>query len=143
MAALNSGSKIRSTIAAVLQRCREWMADGSRAELRYCGEEDLARMAHDAGVTAGEFRSLAKQSPHSADLLLSRMDALGLDRDQIARAEPQVFHDLQRVCSMCIRHGRCARDLKRDSSDQAWQDYCPNVDTLGELTTSPWASHAG
>jgi len=97
-------------------------------------------MAQDAGVSVTEFRRLVKESPESADLLLQRMASLDLDRGEVSRIEPQTFRDLQRVCTMCESRGRCARDLKRDSADPVWEDYCPNADTLMALNKLPWAA---
>lgn len=130
---VRSGQSIWSPIGAFWQWCRERATAGSAAELGCCAEEEVARMAHEAGVTTAEFRTLAGKGPHAADLLLERMAALGLDSDEVARVEPAVFHDLQRVCSMCEAHGRCTRDLKRDAADPAWKDYCPNAETLTDL----------
>jgi Family of unknown function (DUF6455) len=75
----------------------------------------------------------------SADLLQDRMAALDLDRGEVARREPATFQDLQRVCTMCSCHRRCARDLERDPLNAAWEDYCPNVTTLKALGVQPWA----
>jgi len=138
----HDAANIRSALATTLRRCRKWMAADPAAELRYCGEEAVERMAEDAGVTAGELRQLAARDSCSADLLLKRMAALGLDPNEVSRIEPQVFHDLQRVCTMCEHHWRCAGDIRRDCANPAWKNYCPNVDTLAELNALPWTSRA-
>ena len=138
MSALNT--TIRSPIEAFWQWCRERFAANSTDELRYCGDAEVERMAHDAGVTASEFNQLASKGPHAADLLLERMAALDLDPKEVAQVEPAVFHDLQRVCSMCVAQGRCVRDMHRDNDDPVWKEYCPNVETLTDLNALPWAS---
>jgi len=138
MSVLNA--TIWSPIEAFWQRCREWFAADSTAELQYCGDEEVERMAHEAGVTASEFNRLASKGPHSADQMLGRMAALDLDPKEVAQVEPAVFHDLQRVCSVCAEHGRCMRDMHRDSADPIWMEYCPNVETLTDIDALPWAS---
>jgi len=138
MTAAHIAHGIWSPIEGLLQWWRDWREAGS--ELKYCGEEGVERIAHDAGMSAGEFRDLASHGPHAADLLLERMAALDLDRQEVAQVEPQVLRDLQRVCSMCECHGRCARELRRDPNDPAWKNYCPNVETLTELNALPWSS---
>jgi len=138
MSTLNA-STIWSPLGAFWQWCRDRMTAGG-ADLQYCGDEEVERMAHDAGVTPSELNSLAARGCHSADLLLERMAALDLDPSEVAQVEPAVFHDLQRVCSMCQTRGRCIRDLKCDSNDPAWKEYCPNVDTLMDLDALPWAA---
>jgi len=133
MSGLSGEGSVWSRIAAVSQRCRDWLAAHSDAELRCFEAEDIQRMARDAGVSAGELRELARYRPDSADLLLRRMAALHLDRNEVLRTEPQTLHDLQRVCTLCRDHGRCARDLAHDSADPRWKDYCPNAATLAAL----------
>jgi hypothetical protein len=97
----------------------------------------VERLAKDVGVSASELRRLVNLGPDSADLLLRRMAALDLDRNELSRTEPRTFQDLQRVCTMCNSHRRCSRDLARDSADPAWQDYCPNAATLMALNALP------
>jgi hypothetical protein len=96
-------------------------------------------MAKDVGVSASELRTVARFGPEAADLLLRRMAALDLARNEVAQTEPATFQDLQRVCTMCESHRRCARNFARDSADPDWKDYCPNAATLIALSALPWA----
>jgi hypothetical protein len=137
MSALPVGQK--SLIKAVSQWWRELTRRGSaRFELRCCGEEEVERMAKDIGLSSSELRRLASLGPDSADLLLRRMAALDLDRNEVSQTEPRTFQDLQRVCTMCNHHRRCRGDLARDVDDPAWHDYCPNASTLMALNALPW-----
>jgi hypothetical protein len=77
-----------------------------------------------------------------ADLLKSRMMALDLDCQEVARLAPEALHDLQRVCTLCSRRRRCARDLAGTPLDPHWKDYCPNVATLLALDAMPWAARS-
>jgi Family of unknown function (DUF6455) len=143
MLALPGGQKSWSPIKALSQWWREWTTKSSaRLELKCCGEGEVERMAKDIGVSASELRTLANRSPDSADLLLRRMAALDLDRNEVSRTEPRTFQDLQRVCTMCNHHRRCRRDLARDSADPAWEDYCPNAATLMALNALPWRARS-
>ena len=137
MSALPVGQK--SLIKAVSQWWRELTRRGSaRFELKCCGEEEVERMAKDIGLSSSELRRLASLGPDSADLLLRRMAALDLDRNEVSQTEPRTFQDLQRVCTMCSHHRRCRGDLVRDADDPAWHDYCPNASTLMALNALPW-----
>jgi Family of unknown function (DUF6455) len=138
MFALPGGQKGRSPIQAILQWCRDWITGDS--QLKCCGEETVERMAQDVGVSVSELRRLASLGPESADLLLRRMEALDLDRNEVSQTTPETFRDLQRTCTMCESHRRCARDLARDSAIPAWKDYCPNAATLIALNALPWSS---
>lgn len=116
---------------AVARWWRNWTtARANVANLDCCGTEQTERIAHDLGVSAPELRTLAGKWPDSADLLNRRLAALELDPTEIRRTEPQVLHDLQRVCTMCTSGRECSHDLARDPSDPAWREYCPNVTTL-------------
>ena len=103
-------------------------------------QSQVERIAKDVGVSASELRTLATFGPEAADLLLRRMTARDLDRNEIARTEPQTFQDMQRVCIMCDHHRRCARDFARDSASDAWNEYCPNAATLIALNALPWTT---
>jgi hypothetical protein len=141
MLALLEG-KSWSPTKPVLQWWRDWISKGPALELKCCGEDEVERLAKDVGLSASELRRLANLGPDSADLLLRRMAALDLDRNEVSRTEPRTFQDLQRVCTMCNSHRRCRRDLARDSADPAWQDYCPNATTLMALNALPWRTRA-
>ena len=117
-------------------------ANSSLSELTCCGQYEVERMAHDLGLPMSELRKLAEHGPEAADLLTGRLAALGLDRDEIATAVPRTLQDLQRVCTMCESHRQCARDLRRDPADRAWEDYCPNVAVLKMLNTLPWVARS-
>jgi len=97
-------------------------------------------MAKDTGVSPAELRRLVNLGEDSADLLVQRMAALDLDRGEVSATAPKTLQDLQRVCSFCKDHRRCALDLARDSADPAWKNYCPNVGTLLALDAMPWAA---
>ena len=141
MLALPHAQKRRSLVEVISGWWQEWTRNGSGSlELACCAEGEVDRMARDMGMSAKELRQLARHGPHSADLLLRRMAALDLDRNEVAKTEPQTFQDLQRVCTLCASHRQCARDMARDLNDPAWEDYCPNVATLKMLNAMPWAA---
>ena len=125
MSALPGGQKSWSPVEAILQWCQDWTRSGSVSDLKCFGEEEIERIAKDVGVSASEFRRLASLGPDSADLLLGRMAALDIDRNEVSRIERGTFHDLQLVCTMCESQRLCARDLAGDSANPAWKDYCP------------------
>jgi uncharacterized protein YjiS (DUF1127 family) len=138
MIALSPGN--RGSLLKILAKW--WLSWTERraaiSELRCYAEEEVERTAKDLGVSPAEIHKLVRRGPEGANLLLRRMAALGLDRTEVARTEPDVFHDLQRVCTLCDHRRRCVRDLGRDASDASWQDYCPNAGTLMALNALPW-----
>jgi hypothetical protein len=114
--------------------CRDW---GRRrrtlVELDCCGPAEVARIAHDIGVSSTDLCVLAGKWPDSTNLLLRRMGESRLDATEIVGVEPQVMRDLQRVCTFCASKRKCEHDLASYPSDSAWQNYCPNATTLKAL----------
>jgi hypothetical protein len=123
----------------LLDQVARWWRDrmqqrGTVAALADCGLGETARIARDIGISTGaELRVLASKWPSSADLLGRRLQQMTLDPAVMARSEPEVARDLQRVCSLCASKRRCSRDLARGPFDSAWQTYCPNATTLRSL----------
>jgi hypothetical protein len=141
MSVQSSEHKRRSAVEVLRRWWQTWTGNGPAFANPCCSAEgEVERIATDIGMSAAELRELAKLGSHSADLLLSRMAALDLDRKEVANVKPETFRDLQRICTMCESHRQCARDLARDSSNPAWEDYCPNVATLKALNALPWSS---
>jgi hypothetical protein len=130
-------------IDGIRQWWRNWRVASSRfTELACCGEYEVERMAHDLGMPASELRKLAKHGPEAADLLQRRMAALNLERNEVAATVPGTFQDLQRLCTLCEHHRQCERDLGRDPTDKAWEDYCPNVAMLKLMDSLPWVARS-
>ena len=116
----------------------EWWKNWRRREagmheLEACGREEVAHLARDIAVGSSELRTIAAKWPDNVDLLQRRIAELGLDSERIVQTGPQVLRDLQRVCSQCADHRRCAGDLDRNGKDREWREYCPNLQTLDAL----------
>ncbi len=108
------------------------------AELCTCdaiGREvgEYARIAADLGVSPGELNQLVRHGPDAADELPKMIAALGLDAKAIARAQPLVMRDLQRVCALCEQKNQCGRDLAAGTAAQHYKHYCLNAETLAAL----------
>ena len=141
MLAPPSRQKSWSPLDAISNWWSNWTKKRSaELELSCCAEEEISRTARDLGMSTDEFHKLVSRGPEAANLLLRRMAALDLDRDKVSQLEPQTFHDLQKNCALCDSRRQCVGDLARDPSGPAWQNYCPNVDTLMALNALPWMS---
>jgi hypothetical protein len=105
------------------------------AELCTCDAmtAEFARIANDLGLSPGELDQLVRSGPHAADELPKMMAALGFDAKAIARAQPLVIRDLQRVCALCEQKKQCNRDLAAGTAAQRYREYCPNTTTLASL----------
>ena len=73
---------------------------------------------------------------YDASLLFRRMDALHIDRDELASDDPLLFGELQALCTLCRSKARCVLDLAREddgSVNHGWREYCLNATTLDAL----------
>ena len=103
------------------------------AELCTCDAIGREKIAIDLGVSPDELDQLVRRGPHAADELPKMMAALGLDAKAIARAQPLVMRDLERVCALCARKDRCDRDLAAGTAAQHYKEYCVNAAALATL----------
>jgi hypothetical protein len=143
MSPFSGRTKSSSPVRDILHWCRGWTRPSASTELKCVGEEEVDRMARDIGMSASELRKVARRGPAAADLLLRRMTVLELDHHSVSRKERRTFQDLQRLCTLCASHRRCARDIASDPADPKWEEYCPNAGTLTALrTTALGARHA-
>jgi len=120
-------------LAAFAEWYRTWRSAPHSSELANCAPDEVARIAHDVGLTAAELRKLER---NGADpLLLPRMlEALKIDATELARTEPAAYRDLQRVCALCDAKRRCASELAAGDAPQTFESFCPNALTLKATT---------
>ena len=122
------------TTPSPLKRLAQWWRDLTAAPLTTAvGDVEATKIASDVGVTLPELETIRHKGAAAAYPMYRRLDALGLDAEQIARQEPGVLNDLQRVCSLCAEKRQCMHELKLDPNDTHWQDYCPNMPTFEAL----------
>jgi hypothetical protein len=111
---------MNTAFTAVARWWRQWTA--TRADLdrlNRCGCADIERIAQDVGVSTSELCALAGKWPDAAEPLNRRLAALGLDPKDIRSVEPQVLHDLQRVCTLCSDKRECERSRESRRPDVA------------------------
>jgi hypothetical protein len=71
-----------------------------------------------------------------ASLLFRWMDMLQVDRSDLAKDSPPLFHELQGVCASCRSKEECAQDLANEFDHVLWDkwwSYCPNSAVLRDL----------
>jgi uncharacterized protein YjiS (DUF1127 family) len=102
-------------------------------EMRQMDRCDFDRIASDLRVSPGELDVLVHQGPHAADELPKLLKALGIDEAGLARSEPLVLRDMQRVCALCHHKRQCDHDLEAGTSAEHYEGYCPNKSTIHGL----------
>ncbi len=126
------------TVEFVLGAIADWVNKyrdkfGHHSEFGQCGPDDVMQIAKDLGVPAAELRELANKGPNGADLLQRLLIALKVDPEKLAKTNPGVMRDLQRLCVACNHKKECAHELAKGTAAQHFHDYCPNAFTLDAL----------
>ena len=103
-------------------------------EMRQLNPVEFERIAHDLQVSPADLNELVNQGPHAADELPKLLAALGIKADDLARIEPVVLHDMERVCALCGHKRECDHDLAAGTSAEHYQEYCANASTIADLS---------
>jgi hypothetical protein len=131
---LPHGMRTYPVVESVIDMFAEWLHHRREIdELCACGAAEHARIAHDLGVSDDTLDDLVRRGPHAADELPKMMKALGLDPAAVARAQPLIMRDLERVCSQCPHKRVCKDDLAHGTAAQEYEVYCGNAETLDAL----------
>jgi hypothetical protein len=102
-------------------------------EMRQLNTSEFDRIAADLRVSPADLNELVRLGPHAADELPKLLNALGIDGNDLARVEPLVLHDMERVCALCVHKRECDRDLAAGTSAEHYQGYCLNAPTIEQL----------
>ena len=126
------------TVEFVVDAIADWVNKyrknvGHADALGQCGPNDVKQIAKELGVSAKELRELASKGPGAADLLQKMLAALNVDPNAIAKTDPAIMRDLQRLCITCSHKKRCERDLAKGGAAAHFHEYCPNAFTLDAL----------
>jgi hypothetical protein len=101
--------------------------------MRQLSAVEFDRVAADLQLSPADLNELVNQGPHAADELPKLLAALGIKSDDLARIEPVVLHDMERVCAMCSHKRECDHDLAAGTSAEHYQAYCLNAPTIEDL----------
>jgi hypothetical protein len=110
-----------------------WQGHLALKELRQLDPVARAATARDIGVSVGRLERLAASGRRDTQQVTRLLNALGIDRAQLERAEPQVARDLEIGCAECGSERRCERDLDAGRSQREFHKYCPNVIEIAAL----------
>lgn len=102
-------------------------------EIRRLSPAEFDRVAHDLQISVADLTELVNQGPHAADELPKLLSALGINAADLARIEPAILHDMERVCALCNHKRECDHDLAAGTSAEHYQQYCANTPTIAGL----------
>lgn len=118
----------------VIETFSEWLRHRREVvEMCQFDAAEFGRIAHDLGVTTSDLDELVRQGPHKVEELPQLLKVLGIDEDAIARAQPLVMRDLERVCALCRHKTECDHDIADGSLAEHYKAYCANKTTLDAL----------
>ena len=127
-------------VELVIDTFGDWLKH--RRELREMREMDavnFGQIASDLRISSADLEALVRHGPHAADELPKMLRALGIDQAGLARAEPLVLRDMERVCSLCHHKRQCGNELAAGTAAAHYEEYCANahtIDGLGKLTNA-------
>jgi transcriptional regulator with XRE-family HTH domain len=102
-------------------------------EMRQLNTAEFDRIASDLRLSPGDLNELVRQGPHAADELPKLLKVLGIDEADLARTQPLVLRDMERVCALCRSEAQCDRDLAAGTSAEHYEGYCLNAGTIDGL----------
>jgi hypothetical protein len=105
----------------------------ARVEMREMDAASFDRIAGELRMSPADLEALVRRGPHAADELPKMLAALGIDQGDLARTEPLVLRDMERVCSLCNHKRQCDRDLATGTAAAHYGEYCGNADTIDGL----------
>ena len=123
-----SASKLRDQIAA---RFNAWYE-------KRCLDNEFAALGFDqadqelnkAGLARDRLPEIIRRYPEASDLLRRVMAAIGINHDLLRRGQPEALHHLELICASCRSRNRCKGDLARGTTDETFQQFCPNAQDL-------------
>lgn len=124
---LSSLEHLISTFSGWLKRRRELN------ELRQLDCAEFEHIAGDLQISPDDLEALVEKGPHAVDELEKLLQALGIDEARLARTQPMVLRDMERVCALCSHKRECDHDIATGTSAERYEDYCPNASTIAGL----------
>ena len=119
------------TVERLIDMFGDWLKHRRElGELHQMEGIEFDRIAQDLRISPGELNALVHQGSRSTDELPKLLKALGIDHDDLARVQPVVWRDMERVCALCQDKRRCDRDLAAGTSAKHFEEYCLNAPTI-------------
>ena len=131
---MTAQSKPYSVVETLVNTFGDWLKHRREMnEIRQLNTAEFDRIASELRVSPGDLNELVRQGPHAADELPQMLKALGIDEETLARTQPLVLRDMERVCALCHHKGECIRDFAAGTAAEHYEEYCPNAPTIDVL----------
>ena len=131
---MTTQSKPNPVFETLIKTFSDWLRHRRELnELRQLDRSEFDRIASELRVSPDDLNELVHLGAHAADELPNMLKALGIDREALARSEPLVLRDMERVCALCHQKRECDRELAAGTATEHYQGYCPNAPTIDVL----------
>jgi len=123
---------------SVIDKISAWWAERRHvreelSQLSTLSSDEIAEIAADCGFSTETLLSLVRAGPHASDEMNEMMQALGVDADAVQANQPELFREMQVVCSQCGKKGTCRQHLDQGTAKETFAGYCNNAQSLSEL----------
>ncbi len=127
--------EIYPTVEFLIGKFADWLRHRRElSEIRRMNRTDFDAIARDLRVSSDDLNRLVQIGPHGADELPEMLKNLGIEGADLARTQPLLVRDMQRVCAMCRDKAQCDGDLAAGTTAEHYRDYCPNAPTIDALS---------
>ena len=131
---MTAQSKPFPAVGTLISTFSDWLKHRRELnELRQLNTAEFDRIASELRVSPTDLNELVRQGPHAADELPKMLQALGIDQKALARTEPFVLRDMERVCSLCNHKRQCGHELAAGTAAAHYGEYCANAHTIDGL----------
>lgn len=129
-------------VDGLIEKFGDWLKHRREiTEMCQFDSAEFGRLAQDLGVTSSDLDDLVRQGPHHVDELPLLLRTLGIDEDALARTQPLVLRDMERVCALCRHKSECDHDIADGTLAQHYDAYCANKMTLDALEQEAHREH--
>jgi Family of unknown function (DUF6455) len=126
--------EVYPTVEFLIDKFANWLKHRRELnEMRQLNRSDFNLIAGDLRISPDDLDRLVQAGPHGADELPKMLKSLGIDEADLARTEPLMVRDMQRVCGMCRDKAQCHHELDAGTSAEHYKGYCPNAPTIEAL----------
>ena len=123
-----------SVVERLMNTFSDWLKHRGELSMMHQSDViDIRRIANELRLSPADLEELVRRGPHAADELPRLLEALGISTQDLARVEPMLVHDMERVCALCESKRECDRDLASGTSAEHYQEYCLNAPTIVQL----------
>ncbi len=127
--------EIYPTVEFLIGKFADWLKHRRElSKIRRMNRTDFDAIARDLRVSSDDLDRLVQIGRHGADELPEMLKNLGIDEADLARTQPLLVRDMQRVCAMCRDKAQCDGDLAAGTTAEHYRDYCPNAPTIDALS---------